>query len=135
MKHMNAVVQQLRLERERVHSPASAHRPSTGGARQRFQRCITHGISSRSAKDQLGAESAMGKSQGARAEAEENNVCVGQKEDRGGSTVKVGEGQEGGVTGRQSRGGVRSAALVADRGALIAVMLPVLTLTLAVGWH
>jgi len=47
----------------------------------------------------------MGKSQGARAEAEENNVCVGQKEDRGGSTVKVGEGQEGGVTGRQSRGG------------------------------
>jgi len=105
MKHMNAVVQQLRLERERVHSPASAHRPSTGGARQRFQRCITHGISSRSAKDQLGAESAMGKSQGARAEAEENNVCVGQKEDRGGSTVKVGEGQEGGVTGRQSRGG------------------------------
>jgi hypothetical protein len=48
----------------------------------------------------------MGKGEGARAETEEDDVCVCQKEDRDGATVKVGEGEAGGVENLKRAGAV-----------------------------
>jgi len=49
----------------------------------------------------LAQKARWAKAKGHAPKPKRTNVCVCQKEDRGGSTVKVGEGEEGGVDYRE----------------------------------
>jgi hypothetical protein len=96
-------------EGTRAHTEATpTNRRSARGTRKRqLQRRITHDIRSRSSQDKPGAESAMGKGEGSRPEAEENDVSSSPKENRGGATRTLGEVEERSIN--ESPGGVTHA--------------------------
>jgi hypothetical protein len=76
--------------RRRPEATPAYRRRTRGAGKCQLKRRITHDVRSRSAQNQSGAESALGKGEGARTEAEANDLNGGQKADRGGAESTVG---------------------------------------------